>query len=165
MEAGSNYIRYDKRKVKKRGRGRPRTTKYDIIMRGGKFPYYSTADFSREFHHKKVDRGKIREIIEEYFKLASEDIIRKNEVFNWKHLGKIFIVGRRGKRDIVTNNIRYSFYFQRSTVKTKVRHYTFTPVHSVNIYRNMTYGLSGLRKHVYRSFINPYQKDYSAIMF
>lgn len=146
---------------------RPRKHKYDCFRIGASNVFAGSNDFVKDYHHPKLTKKQLRIIINEYFKRASIDIIRKNEIFNWPQLGKIFIGKYRGNISnpyalLNTDGYAFRFYLQKHTTKGTLRHYDFMPCKSVNLTNKPDYGLSGLRRWIHESIHNPKLK-YDAI--
>lgn len=147
---------------------RPRKHKYDCFRKkttGNVFA--GTNDFVKDYHHPKLTDKQIRGIIKDYFQAASVDIIRKNEIFTWPSLGKIFIGKYKPHPNneyalINTDGYSFKFYFQKESNKGTLRHYDFSPSKSVNRKNKPDYGVSGLRRWIYKVIHDPTIK-YDAI--
>jgi hypothetical protein len=141
---------------------RPRKHKYDCFGTGLSESniFAGIVDFTKDYKHPKVPKKYVKKIIRDYFKQASIDIIQKNEIFHWPGIGKIFIGKYKPKIRhpfslINTEGYSFRFYFQRESQKGTLKHYDFRPTTSVNRKDKPEYGLSGLKRWVYRSIWDP----------
>jgi hypothetical protein len=141
---------------------RPRLHKYDCFRTGLSESniFAGLVDFGKDYKHPKLTKPQLKTIVREYFKQASIDIIQKNEIFHWPGIGKIFIGKYKPKMKhpfslINTEGYAFRFYFQRESQKGTLKHYNFRPTRSVNRKNKPEYGLSGLKRWVFRSIWDP----------
>lgn len=146
--------------------GRPRKHKYDCFRSGRDKMnvYVCNADFVKDYRHPRLSVKQLRSIISSYFKAASEDIIRKNEIFTWGKLGKIFI-GKTKNRFLETaasDYYHFKFYFQREASPNDTA-YNYAFKECTSVMDGITWGRQGLRNWVGQCLYDPKTRDYDAI--